>query len=95
MSMTRLKSGGKLRLPENVLPLRSTTINPLPIGKRFRQWVVSSKLEVTHPAEQSAAMWAAANADQFEEARAAGNARTVRGIHLKWKEIEGVCAVMA
>lgn len=59
-----------------------------PSDEQFGQWVVSSKLEVTHPAEQSAAMWAAANADQFEEARAAGNARTVRGIHAKWKEIE-------
>jgi len=38
--------------------------------------------------ERAAAMWAAANAEQFEEARAAGNARTVRGIHAKWKEIE-------
>ena len=33
-------------------------------------------------------MWAAGNSDQFAEARDAGNARTVRGIHAKWKEIE-------
>ncbi|TNE61392.1 MAG: hypothetical protein EP341_00700 [Sphingomonadales bacterium] len=38
--------------------------------------------------ERSAAMWAAANADQFEEARQRGNPRTIRGIHAKWKEIE-------
>lgn len=38
--------------------------------------------------ERAAAMWAAANSEQFEEARAEGNARTVRGIHAKWKEIE-------
>jgi len=29
-------------------------------------------------------MWAAANQDDFDTARAAGNARTVRGIHAKW-----------
>lgn len=33
-------------------------------------------------------MWAAGHPDQFAEARDAGNARTVRGIHAKWKEIE-------
>lgn len=38
--------------------------------------------------ERKAAMWAAANAEQFEEALAAGNARTVRGIHAQWKKIE-------
>jgi hypothetical protein len=40
------------------------------------------------PEEQLAAMWAAANPDQFEEARSAGNARTVRGICAKWGEID-------
>lgn len=60
--------------------------------KGFGQWLSSSKLEeyngaAIHPAEQSAAMWAAANPDHFAEARAAGNARTVRGIHAKWNEI--------
>lgn len=60
-----------------------------PSDEQFGQWVVSSKLEDTvHPAERAAAMWAAANKDQFEEARAAGNARTVRGIHKQWKDIE-------
>lgn len=38
--------------------------------------------------ERASAMWAAANADQFEEARQRGNPRTIRGIHAKWKEIE-------
>lgn len=57
--------------------------------KGFGQWVYSSNLEEkVHPAEQSAAMWAAANPDQFAEARSAGNARTVRGIHARWKEIQ-------
>lgn len=60
-----------------------------PGDKEFGQWLRSSNLEEdVHPADRSAAMWAAANAEQFEEARAAGNARTVRGIHAKWKEIE-------
>lgn len=55
----------------------------------FGQWLRSSNLEEgIHPAEQSAAMWAAANPEQFEQARAAGNARTVRGMHAKWNEID-------
>lgn len=57
--------------------------------REFGEWLRSSNLEEDiHPADQAAAMWAAANADQFEEARAAGNARTVRGIHAKWRRIE-------
>lgn len=58
--------------------------------KAFGRWVaesLSSNLEV-HPAEQSAAMWAAANADQLSEAKAACNARTLRGWHDQWKKIE-------
>jgi len=59
---------------------------------QFGQWVdasVNDKLSVTpNLHERAAAMWASANCDQFEEARATGNARTVRGIHSKWKEIE-------
>ena len=61
-----------------------------PSDIEFGRWVsgnCSSNLEV-HPAEQSAAMWAAGNLDQFEEARAAGKSRTVRGAHEKWKQIE-------
>lgn len=60
----------------------------------FGKWLaenVSSKLEESfapHPAEQSAAMWAAANPMQFSHARSAGNARTIRGIHAKWNEID-------
>lgn len=58
--------------------------------REFGQWVAemcSAKLAV-HDHERAAAMWAAGHPDQFAEARAAGNARTVRGIHAKWKEIE-------
>ncbi len=36
--------------------------------------------------DRIAAMWAAAYQDEFDEASAAGGARTVRGIHAKWKE---------
>lgn len=62
----------------------------------FGQWLRSSNLEEgIHPAEQSAAMWAAANPEQFEEARAASNARTVRGIHAKWNEIDAERAAVA
>jgi len=42
---------------------------------------VNTNLVVTpRPEERIAAMWAAANPDEFAEAKAAGNARTVRGI---------------
>lgn len=59
-----------------------------PSDKEFGQWAYSSNLEEgIHPAEQSAAMWAAANPEEFETAKASSNARTVRGIHAKWKEI--------
>ena len=52
-----------------------------PGDKEFGQWVSLSKLDKhndgdVHPGEQQAAMWAAANRDQFEEARAAGSAHT-------------------
>ena len=50
--------------------------------REFGQWLCSANLaEGTHDHERSAAMWAAANADDFATARAAGGARTVRGIH--------------
>lgn len=58
--------------------------------KAFGKWIsenLSSNLEV-HPAEQSAAMWAAAHADQLAEAKAASKARTLRGWHDQWKKIE-------
>ena len=60
----------------------------------FGQWIVDEQLVRLHAerdvfqAERAAAMWAAANPDQFAEARAAGKARTVRGIYAKWQEIE-------
>lgn len=61
----------------------------LPGDLEFGHWLRSAKLaEGMHDHERAAAMWAAANPDQFAEARAASNARTVRGIHAKWKELE-------
>lgn len=62
-----------------------------PSDEQFGQWVdsfVNDKLSFTaNLHERSAAMWASANPDEFAEAKAAGNARTVRGIHAKWNEI--------
>ncbi|MBQ2263233.1 MAG: hypothetical protein II336_17965 [Loktanella sp.] len=62
--------------------------------RAFGEWVDVSQL-ATHADgklitrdDRAAAMWAAANPDQFAEAREAGNARTVRGIHAKWQEID-------
>jgi phage N-6-adenine-methyltransferase len=59
-----------------------------PGDTEFGKWVSHSQLDSADYMERAAAMWAAANPDQFAEARAAGNARTVRGIHAKWKEID-------
>lgn len=65
-----------------------------PGDKEFGEWVALSQLGTRTDGEEikrddrAAAMWAAANADQFEEGRQRGNPRTIRGIHAKWKEIE-------
>ena len=61
-----------------------------PGDREFGKWVEACFDNLSmrpNEHEQVAAMWAAANPDQFAEARAAGNARTVRGIHAKWNEI--------
>lgn len=63
-----------------------------PSDEQFGQWVEKSRLHQVGADEirrddRAAAMWAAANPDDFETAKASGNARTVRGIHTKWKEI--------
>jgi len=42
----------------------------------FGEWLVTNNLSDTNQAERAAAMWAAANRDDFDTARAAGNART-------------------
>lgn len=65
-----------------------------PGDKEFGEWVALSQLATRADGreilrdDRAAAMWAAANADQFEVARQRGNSRTLRGIHAKWKEIE-------
>lgn len=64
-----------------------------PGDAEFGKWVADNALSQLATAEvdrneRAAAMWAAANLDQFEEARAAGKSRTVRGAHEKWKQIE-------
>lgn len=59
-----------------------------PSDEQFGQWVRQTQLDAhASKDERTAAMWAAANPEDFETAKAAGNARTVRGIHAKWKEI--------
>jgi len=65
----------------------------LPSDTAFGQWIAENGLDrpngrMVTRSERAAAMWAAANADQFEEARQRGNPRTIRGIHAKWKDIE-------
>lgn len=64
-----------------------------PGDTEFGKWVAENSLRQLggadiHDHERAAAMWAAGNLDQFEEARAAGKSRTVRGAHEKWKQIE-------
>jgi len=69
-----------------------------PGDREFGEWVDANALRQVAGAdgtlrdvedhERKAAMWAAANAEQFEEARQRGNPRTIRGIYAKWKEIE-------
>lgn len=60
--------------------------------KGFGQWLANLHRQLVgvepNDHERAAAMWAAANPEQFDEARAAGKARTVRGIYSKWAEIE-------
>jgi len=64
-----------------------------PSDEQFGQWVISSGVyqvgtDEIRREDRAAAMWAAGNSDQFDTARAAGNARTVRGIYAKWQEID-------
>ena len=59
-----------------------------PSNELFGQWVIEAGLSQLATKEisrddRAAAMRAAANQDDFDTARAAGNARTVRGIHAK------------
>lgn len=47
-----------------------------PGNREFGEWIALCQLDTTDRHERAAAMWAAANADQFEEARQRGNPRT-------------------
>jgi hypothetical protein len=55
-----------------------------PGDREFGEWVAQSQLGIAADGtpikldNRAAAMWAAGNPEQFEEAKAAGNARTVR-----------------
>lgn len=61
----------------------------LPGDKEFGEWMAQNQLGFGDQSnERAAAMWAAGFPDQFAVAREAGNARTVRGIHAKWLEID-------
>lgn len=64
-----------------------------PKDEDFGKWVVENGLRQVggheiHDHERAAAMWAATNADQLAEAKAASKARTLRGWHDQWKKIE-------
>ena len=63
-----------------------------PGDREFGQWLSGSSFDNLsvrpNEHEQVAAMWAAANADQLAEAKAASKARTLRGWHDQWKKIE-------
>lgn len=57
--------------------------------KEFSAWMAEWQVAIQVEAhERSAAMWAAANADQLAEAKAASKARTLRGWHDQWKKID-------
>ena len=57
--------------------------------REFSAWMAEWQLAIQVEAhERAAAMWAAANADQLAEAKAASKARTLRGWHDQWKKIE-------
>jgi len=54
--------------------------------RAFGKWLTSSNLDKVHPGDQQAAMWAAANSEEFEATRQANpRVRTVRGLHATWK----------
>ncbi|WP_170381495.1 hypothetical protein [Ruegeria atlantica] len=57
-----------------------------PSDNKFGQWVVNANLADTHPHDRLAAMWAAANPEDFTATKEAHpKVRTVRGLHAKFK----------
>lgn len=60
-----------------------------PGDKEFGQWVVHEQLDQADHPDRQAAMWAAANLEEFEAIKEANpRVRTVRGLHAKWKEAQ-------
>lgn len=64
-----------------------------PSNEQFGSWVVDNGLSQVATKDisrddRAAAMWASANPSELDEARAVGNARTVRGFHAQWKQLE-------
>lgn len=57
-----------------------------PSNEQFGQWVRLCQLDTNGRHDRAAAMWAAANPIDFAKFRESTDARTVRGIHDKWKE---------
>ena len=62
-----------------------------PSDEQFGQWVISSGVyqlgtDEIRREDRAAAMWAAANQTEFEDAKKLSGARTVRGIHAKHLE---------
>lgn len=85
----RLVAEGELKTIEGWL-MYGAALNEgremFPSNEQFGQWIVSSNLEGTHPADTSAAMWAAGSPDAFKATRKAHpKVRTVRGLHAKTK----------
>lgn len=57
-----------------------------PSDEQFGQWVRASQLDTHDKMDRAAAMWAAANPEQYRETKKANpRVRTVRGLHAKWK----------
>jgi len=56
-------------------------------NKRFSEWLARNNLSQADRPDRSAAMWAAANPEEFEATREAyPRVRTVRGLHAKWRK---------
>ena len=58
-------------------------------NKRFSEWLFSSQLANCSKDDRLAAMWAAANIDEFHQTKEDNpKVRTIRGLHAKWKEAQ-------
>lgn len=58
-----------------------------PSNEQFGEWVRSCQLDTNDRHDRAAAMWAAANLEDFKATKKANpRVRTVRGLHAKWKQ---------